>query len=108
MVGLIERFYDPLEGRVLLDGQDLRSFNVGWLRKQVRLGAGCSFNVGWLRRRVRLCGSVGRLAACSVLGLAWLQGTGGEGVGRWAGAGWLQGAGGEGVGRWAGAGVLRG
>lgn len=37
VVGLIERFYDPLEGRVLLDGQDLRSFNVGWLRKQIGL-----------------------------------------------------------------------
>jgi hypothetical protein len=36
VVGLIERFYDPLEGKVLLDGQDLRTFNVGWLRRQVR------------------------------------------------------------------------
>jgi ABC-type multidrug transport system fused ATPase/permease subunit len=39
VVGLIERFYDPLEGRVLLDGRDLREYNVGWLRRQVR-GAG--------------------------------------------------------------------
>ena len=37
VVGLIERFYDPLEGRVLLDGRDIRQYNVGWLRRQVRL-----------------------------------------------------------------------
>lgn len=36
VVGLIERFYDPLEGRVLLDGRDLREYNVSWLRRQVR------------------------------------------------------------------------
>jgi ABC-type multidrug transport system fused ATPase/permease subunit len=35
VVGLIERFYDPLEGRVLLDGRDIRQYNVGWLRRQV-------------------------------------------------------------------------
>lgn len=36
VVGLIERFYDPLEGRVLLDGVDIKSYNVKWLRQQVR------------------------------------------------------------------------
>jgi ABC-type transport system involved in Fe-S cluster assembly fused permease/ATPase subunit len=36
VVGLIERFYDPLEGRVMLDGVDIRSYNVKWLRQQVR------------------------------------------------------------------------
>jgi ATP-binding cassette subfamily B (MDR/TAP) protein 1 len=35
VVGLIERFYDPLEGAVLLDGVDVRRYNVSWLRKQV-------------------------------------------------------------------------
>jgi ABC-type bacteriocin/lantibiotic exporter with double-glycine peptidase domain len=35
VVGLIERFYDPLSGRVLLDGRDIREYNVGWLRRQV-------------------------------------------------------------------------
>lgn len=35
VVGLIERFYDPLEGRVLLDGVDIKSYNVRWLRQQV-------------------------------------------------------------------------
>jgi ABC-type transport system involved in cytochrome bd biosynthesis fused ATPase/permease subunit len=35
VVGLIERFYDPLEGTVLLDGVDIRSYNVKWLRQQV-------------------------------------------------------------------------
>jgi ABC-type dipeptide/oligopeptide/nickel transport system ATPase component len=35
VVGLIERFYDPLEGRVMLDGRDIRSYNIKWLRQQV-------------------------------------------------------------------------
>lgn len=38
VVGLIERFYDPLEGRVLLDGRDIRSLNLSWLRSHVRTG----------------------------------------------------------------------
>ncbi len=37
IVGLIERFYDPLEGRVLLDGRDLRAYNLRWLRGRVGL-----------------------------------------------------------------------
>jgi len=37
VVGLIERFYDPLSGSVSLDGVDLRSLNVSWLRKQIGL-----------------------------------------------------------------------
>lgn len=36
-VSLIQRFYDPNEGRVLLDGNDLRSLNVAWLRQQMGL-----------------------------------------------------------------------
>lgn len=38
VVGLLERFYDPLEGTVVLDGRDLRSYNLQWLRQQVRGG----------------------------------------------------------------------
>lgn len=37
MVGLVERFYDPLEGQVLLDGVNLTSLNLKWLRSQVGL-----------------------------------------------------------------------
>jgi ATP-binding cassette subfamily B (MDR/TAP) protein 1 len=37
IIGLIERFYDPLGGTVLLDGADLRSYNLGWLRRHVGL-----------------------------------------------------------------------
>ncbi|XP_076890413.1 ABC transporter B family member 19-like [Bidens hawaiensis] len=32
---LLERFYDPNEGLVLLDGQDIRSLQVKWLRSQM-------------------------------------------------------------------------
>ena len=35
VVGLIERFYDPVEGRVLLDGRDIRSLKLTWLRSHV-------------------------------------------------------------------------
>ena len=35
VVGLIERFYDPTAGVVLLDGVDVRRYNLRWLRSQV-------------------------------------------------------------------------
>jgi ATP-binding cassette subfamily B (MDR/TAP) protein 1 len=34
-VQLIQRFYDPNEGQVLLDGHDLKEYNVSWLRSQI-------------------------------------------------------------------------
>jgi len=37
VVSLIERFYDPLEGSVKLDGRDLKTLNVKWLRGQIGL-----------------------------------------------------------------------
>jgi ATP-binding cassette subfamily B (MDR/TAP) protein 1 len=37
VIQLIMRFYDPLGGAVTLDGRDVRSLNVGWLRAQVAL-----------------------------------------------------------------------
>ena len=35
IVQLMMRFYDPDEGRILLDGQDLRSLDLSWLRSQI-------------------------------------------------------------------------
>ncbi|XP_027534459.1 bile salt export pump isoform X6 [Neopelma chrysocephalum] len=32
---LIQRFYDPTEGMVTLDGHDIRSLNIQWLRSQI-------------------------------------------------------------------------
>ncbi|XP_058156668.1 bile salt export pump isoform X2 [Dasypus novemcinctus] len=32
---LIQRFYDPCEGMVTLDGHDIRSLNIQWLRAQI-------------------------------------------------------------------------
>uniref|UniRef100_A0A8C0X555 Bile salt export pump n=1 Tax=Castor canadensis TaxID=51338 RepID=A0A8C0X555_CASCN len=32
---LIQRFYDPSEGMVTLDGHDIRSLNIRWLRDQI-------------------------------------------------------------------------
>ena len=37
LVNLIPRFYDVTEGRILIDGTDLRSFSVASLRKQVAI-----------------------------------------------------------------------
>jgi len=37
VVGLIERFYDPQAGAVLMDGVDIRQYNLKWLRQQIGL-----------------------------------------------------------------------
>jgi len=34
---MIERFYDPLEGQVLLDGEPINEFNIQEYRKQIAL-----------------------------------------------------------------------
>jgi ATP-binding cassette subfamily B (MDR/TAP) protein 1 len=37
VIALTERFYDPTEGIVRLDGHDLKTLNVKWLRRQIGL-----------------------------------------------------------------------
>ncbi|OJD15191.1 hypothetical protein AJ78_04522 [Emergomyces pasteurianus Ep9510] len=37
VVGLMERFYNPVGGTVLLDGHDLKTLNPRWLRQQISL-----------------------------------------------------------------------
>ncbi|KAK7056875.1 hypothetical protein VNI00_002592 [Paramarasmius palmivorus] len=37
VISLVERFYDPLAGSVKLDGRDLKSLNLKWLRSQIGL-----------------------------------------------------------------------
>jgi ATP-binding cassette, subfamily B (MDR/TAP), member 1 len=37
VISLVERFYDPLEGVVRLDGRDLKTLNLKWLRSQIGL-----------------------------------------------------------------------
>ena len=37
VIGRVERFYDPVGGKVLLDGHDTRDLNLRWLRQQVSL-----------------------------------------------------------------------
>jgi len=37
VIHLIERFYDPVEGSITLDGYDFKSLNVQYLRKQMSL-----------------------------------------------------------------------
>uniref|UniRef100_K3WTE2 Uncharacterized protein n=1 Tax=Globisporangium ultimum (strain ATCC 200006 / CBS 805.95 / DAOM BR144) TaxID=431595 RepID=K3WTE2_GLOUD len=35
LIGLLERFYDPTSGTILLDGRDIKTLNVRWLRSQI-------------------------------------------------------------------------
>jgi ATP-binding cassette, subfamily B (MDR/TAP), member 1 len=37
IIGLVERFYDPVGGEVLLDGQNVQKLNLRWLRRQISL-----------------------------------------------------------------------
>ena len=36
-IALLERFYDPLKGKVLLDGCDIKVLNIRWLRSLIGL-----------------------------------------------------------------------
>ncbi|CAG2171456.1 unnamed protein product, partial [Oppiella nova] len=35
LIQLIQRFYDPLSGSILIDGHDIKDLNLGWLREQI-------------------------------------------------------------------------
>lgn len=37
IIGLVERFYDPVQGQIFLDGHDITCFNLKWLRQQMSL-----------------------------------------------------------------------
>ncbi|KAK8949928.1 ABC transporter B family member 20 [Platanthera guangdongensis] len=37
IISLIERFYDPVAAQILLDGRDLKQFNLRWLRSHMGL-----------------------------------------------------------------------
>ncbi|KAJ9152445.1 hypothetical protein P3X46_026010 [Hevea brasiliensis] len=37
VISLIERFYEPLSGQILLDGNDIRHLDLKWLRQQIGL-----------------------------------------------------------------------
>ena len=37
VISLIERFYDPDSGRVILDGMDIKKIRLSWLRQQMGL-----------------------------------------------------------------------
>lgn len=39
IVGLVERFYDPVRGNVYLDGHDVSTLNLRWLRSNISLVA---------------------------------------------------------------------
>lgn len=37
IIGLVERFYSPVEGQILLDGEDVSNLNLRFLRRQISL-----------------------------------------------------------------------
>lgn len=37
MISLIQRFYDPSTGSVLIDGADVKELNLQWLRDQMAI-----------------------------------------------------------------------
>lgn len=37
VIGLLERWYNPLSGNILLDGKKIDELNVAWLRTNIRL-----------------------------------------------------------------------
>ncbi|EPS64351.1 hypothetical protein M569_10429, partial [Genlisea aurea] len=37
VISMIERFYEPLSGQILLDGTDIRELDLNWLRQQIGL-----------------------------------------------------------------------
>ena len=37
VISLIERFYEPLAGQILLDGNDIKDLDLKWLRQQIGL-----------------------------------------------------------------------
>lgn len=37
IIGLVERFYEPVAGKVYLDGHDITTLNLRWLRQQIAL-----------------------------------------------------------------------
>jgi ATP-binding cassette subfamily B (MDR/TAP) protein 1 len=37
VIGLIERFYEPIGGKILIDGHDISTLNLKWMRQQLAL-----------------------------------------------------------------------
>lgn len=37
MIALLERFYDPIKGQILVDGVDIKDLQLRWLRTQIGL-----------------------------------------------------------------------
>jgi len=55
VISLLERFYDPISGRIELDGTDLRHLDTHWLREQIGLVMQDVFIIpGTLRQNVLL------------------------------------------------------
>lgn len=73
LINLLERFYDPGRGRILLDGRDLRELDVKWLREQVGLVMQDVFIVpGTMRENILLDRELSDEAMANILELSQL------------------------------------
>ncbi|KAL7140430.1 hypothetical protein ABFS83_09G120700 [Erythranthe nasuta] len=53
VIWMVQRFYDPVNGRVLIGGVDLRDFDLKWLRKEIALvGQEPSLFAGSIRENI--------------------------------------------------------
>lgn len=74
LVNLLERFYEPDRGRILLDSEDIRGYDIRWLRKQIGLVMQDVFLVpGTLRENIVLDGDVSELKLEEILRISQLE-----------------------------------
>lgn len=73
VVNLMERFYDPARGRVLLDGVDLRQLDPDWLRGRIGLVMQDVFLIpGTIRENISLDGELDDARLAEILAQAQL------------------------------------
>jgi len=74
IINLLERFYDPQQGSVLLDGVDLRRFEPHWLREHIGLVMQDIFIVpGSIRENILLDRDLSEAEIGRIVGLSQLE-----------------------------------
>ena len=74
IINLLERFYDPQQGTVLLDGVDLRRFEPHWLREHIGLVMQDIFIVqGSIRENILLDRELSEAEIGRIVGLSQLE-----------------------------------
>ncbi len=74
IINLLERFYDPQQGSILLDGVDLRRFEPHWLRERIGLVMQDIFIVpGSIRENILLDRDLSEAEIGRIVGLSQLE-----------------------------------